>query len=80
MFKVITEVLAIRLKPVLSSLISLIQSGFIEGRSILDGSLILSKLIYWAKTSRKKILVFKVDFKRHTTRLIEIFLWVFSNT
>ncbi|KAJ0527046.1 putative RNA-directed DNA polymerase [Helianthus annuus] len=64
LYKVIAKVLANRLKPVLSTVVSPVQSGFIEGRSILDGPLILSEVLSWAKITKKQILVFKVDFQK----------------
>ncbi|KAJ9542202.1 LOW QUALITY PROTEIN: hypothetical protein OSB04_028708 [Centaurea solstitialis] len=55
--KIISKVLAERLKCVLSSVISNTQTAFIKGRSILDGLLM-------AKKARRKMLLFKVDFAK----------------
>ncbi|KAJ9535113.1 LOW QUALITY PROTEIN: hypothetical protein OSB04_un001809 [Centaurea solstitialis] len=62
--KVISKVLAERLKVVLDSVISNTQTAFVKGRSILDGPLMVNELISWAKKSRKKLLLFKVDFAK----------------
>lgn len=35
-----------------------------EGRSILDGPLVVNKLCSWAKKTKKQILLFKVDFDK----------------
>lgn len=43
--KLITKVLAIRLKKVLNKLISEVQSGFMQGRQIWDGILLVSEII-----------------------------------
>ncbi|KAJ9550970.1 LOW QUALITY PROTEIN: hypothetical protein OSB04_015015 [Centaurea solstitialis] len=62
--KVISKVLAERLKGVLDSVISNSQTAFIKGRSILDGPLMVNELINWAKKKKKKLLIFKVDFAK----------------
>lgn len=62
--KVISKVLAERLKAVLNTVISNTQTAFIKGRSILDGPLMVNELITWAKRIKKKMLLFKVDFAK----------------
>ncbi|KAJ0522407.1 putative RNA-directed DNA polymerase [Helianthus annuus] len=62
--KIVTKVLANRLKVVLDSIISPEQSAFVKGRNILDGPLIINEVVNWAKKSKKRILVFKVDFEK----------------
>ncbi|KAJ0683718.1 putative RNA-directed DNA polymerase [Helianthus annuus] len=63
-YKVIAKTLANRLKTVVGELVSCTQSAFISGRSILDGPLIVSEIISWAKSSKKKLFAFKVDFAK----------------
>ncbi|KAJ0500051.1 putative RNA-directed DNA polymerase [Helianthus annuus] len=60
----IPKVLAKRIKLVIPDLVSNIQTGFIEGRSILDGPLIVNEVLAWAKSCKKKIFIFKVDFEK----------------
>ncbi|GKE11746.1 putative RNA-directed DNA polymerase, eukaryota, reverse transcriptase zinc-binding domain protein, partial [Tanacetum coccineum] len=60
-YKVITKVLANRLKVVIPKIISNSQSTFIEGRQILDGVLIASEVLNHIK---KKMLLFKVGFEK----------------
>ncbi|KAJ9546920.1 hypothetical protein OSB04_019463 [Centaurea solstitialis] len=62
--KVITKVLAERLKKVINSVISCNQTAFIKGRSILDGPLMVNELIGWASRNKKRMLLFKVDFAK----------------
>ncbi|KAJ9542693.1 hypothetical protein OSB04_029199 [Centaurea solstitialis] len=62
--KVISKVLAERLKGVLDSIVSNSQTAFIKGRSILDGPLMISEILNWAKKKRKKLLIFKADFAK----------------
>lgn len=62
--KVISKVLANRLKKVLDKIISPEQSAFITGRNILDGPLIANEVVSWAKKSKNKVLFFKADFAK----------------
>ncbi|KAJ0627618.1 putative RNA-directed DNA polymerase [Helianthus annuus] len=63
-YKIITKVLANRLKIVINDVISPTQSAFVGGRSILDSPLIVSETVAWAKKSKTKLLIFKVDFEK----------------
>ncbi|GJZ71170.1 retrotransposon protein, putative, ty1-copia subclass, partial [Tanacetum coccineum] len=63
-YKVITKILANRLAPVISDIVSDSQSAFIANRSILDGPFILNEIIAWCKRKNKQALIFKVDFAK----------------
>ncbi|XP_022024016.1 uncharacterized protein LOC110924301 [Helianthus annuus] len=63
-YKVIAKVLANRINPTLPSIVSPMQSAFVEGRYILDGPLMVSEIISWAKSVKKEIFIFKVDFQK----------------
>ncbi|KAJ9559867.1 hypothetical protein OSB04_005027 [Centaurea solstitialis] len=63
-YKILSKILAERLKAVLGKLISGEQSAFLKGRSILDGVLIANETIDFLKRSKKKSLIFKVDFEK----------------
>ncbi|GKB58295.1 RNA-directed DNA polymerase, eukaryota [Tanacetum coccineum] len=63
-YKVITKILANRLAPVISDIMSNSQSAFIANRSILDGPFILNEIIAWCKRKNKQALIFKVDFAK----------------
>ncbi|KAJ9560947.1 hypothetical protein OSB04_006107 [Centaurea solstitialis] len=63
-YKILSKILAERLKRVLGKLISGEQSAFLKGRSILDGVLIVNETIDFLKRSKKKSLIFKVDFEK----------------
>lgn len=62
--KVISKVLANRLKGVLNSVVSLHQSAFIAGRFILDGPLMVNEIMAWWKKNKKKGMLFKLDFEK----------------
>nr|GEW59747.1 RNA-directed DNA polymerase, eukaryota [Tanacetum cinerariifolium] len=63
-YKVITNVLAIRLATVISDLVSETQAAFVANRQILDGPFILNEVLNWCKRKRKQALFFKVDFAK----------------
>ncbi|KAJ0456947.1 putative RNA-directed DNA polymerase [Helianthus annuus] len=62
--KVISKILATRLKRVIGSVVSHVQTAYIEGRSILEGPLIVNEIVSWAKKSKRKAMLFKVDFEK----------------
>ncbi|MFS8026364.1 putative RNA-directed DNA polymerase [Helianthus anomalus] len=62
--KVVSKILANRLKKVLGSVISVSQSAFLGGRFILDGPLIINEVTSWFKRSKKKAFLFKIDFEK----------------
>ncbi|CAJ2628008.1 unnamed protein product [Trifolium pratense] len=64
LYKIVSKVLAARLKKVLGNLISECQSAFLPNRQILDGVLVVNKLIDLAKRRKDNCLLLKVDFER----------------
>ncbi|MCI11439.1 LINE-1 reverse transcriptase like, partial [Trifolium medium] len=64
LYKILSKVLAGRLKTVLGKLISKVQSAFLPNRQILDGVLVINEVIDMAKRRKDKCLLFKVDFER----------------
>nr|GEU42927.1 RNA-directed DNA polymerase, eukaryota [Tanacetum cinerariifolium] len=63
-YKIIGKILANRLSLVIGDIVSQEQSAFIKGRQIMDGSLVLNKLISWCKAKKEQCLLLKVDFKK----------------
>lgn len=41
-----------------------VQTAFVKGRNILDGPLIINELCSWAKKTKEKMLLFKVDLNK----------------
>ncbi|GJW02253.1 RNA-directed DNA polymerase, eukaryota [Tanacetum coccineum] len=63
-YKIVSKILANRLRMVISELISDVQSAFVSNRQILDGPFILNELISWCKAHKSKAMIFKVDFEK----------------
>lgn len=59
--KIITKVMAYRLKPLLPGLVSQEQSGFVEGRQILDGIILTQEMIHSLKQTKIPGMLIKVD-------------------
>ena len=53
-YKIITKLIAERLKPFLGSLISTEQGGFVDRRQILDGVVIAIEAVHSMATSKEK--------------------------
>jgi len=64
LYKVLTKVLANRLRNVIGSVVSDSQSAFIKGKQVLDGILIANEVVDEARRLDKEHLMFKVDFKK----------------
>ncbi|KAJ0768031.1 putative RNA-directed DNA polymerase [Helianthus annuus] len=62
--KVILKVLTNRLKTVMESVTYETQLAFLSGRYILDGPLIISEVMSWAKRRGKELFLFKIDFEK----------------
>ncbi|KAJ9543996.1 LOW QUALITY PROTEIN: hypothetical protein OSB04_023703 [Centaurea solstitialis] len=73
--KVISKILAEQLKAVVGDVISPVQTAFIQGRQIMDGPLIVNKVVSWAKKAQKNLVLFKVDFEKAFDNVRWDFLW-----
>ncbi|KAJ0539673.1 putative RNA-directed DNA polymerase [Helianthus annuus] len=62
--KVVSKVLANRLKMVIGSVISETQSAFLKERLIMDGPLILNEVLAWARKNGIELFLFKIDFAK----------------
>ncbi|XP_058726432.1 uncharacterized protein LOC131597777 [Vicia villosa] len=62
--KIISKVLAERLKKVIGKVISSSQSAFVPGRQLLDGVVVANELVDYATKAKSEVLLFKVDFEK----------------
>jgi exonuclease III len=60
-YKIISKVIANRLKPLLPTLISQEQAGFMEGRQIMDNIIHAHELIHTLKTQRRGGMIIQLD-------------------
>lgn len=74
MYKVLTKLLASRLKKVMQKVISKIQISFLEGRQIEDSILIANELVDDAKRRKREALLFKVNFEKENDSVDWVFL------
>ncbi|PNX97198.1 cysteine-rich receptor-like protein kinase, partial [Trifolium pratense] len=64
LYKILSKILAARLKCVLGKLISGCQSAFLPSRQIMDGVVVINEIIDLAKRNNTECMIFKVDFER----------------
>ena len=63
-YKIFSKVLANRLKAIMPKLISEEQTGFVPGRSILDGILIIQETIHSAAINKEPCMFMKLDIQK----------------
>jgi len=64
LYKILSKVLANRLRLIIGRVVSETQSTFVKDRQILDGILIANEVVDEAKKSNKELMLFKVDFEK----------------
>lgn len=64
LYKILSKVLANRLRKVVGNVVSEYQSSFFKGREILVGILIANKIVGDARSSKKELLLIKFDFEK----------------
>ncbi|KAL3687986.1 hypothetical protein R1sor_014295 [Riccia sorocarpa] len=74
-YKLISKLIANRLKPLLPNLIDTEQSGFVPGRKIDNNILTLRLAEEWGKMSGETNLFVKLDFTKAFDRISFTFLW-----
>lgn len=62
--KVISKLLANRIKEAMGEVISESQSAFLKDRYILDGPLVVNEVLAWLKRKDKKAFLLKIDFEK----------------
>lgn len=66
-YKGVTKVLNNRLVPTAKEAIGENQTGFVKGRNILEGVVILHEVLHELKSKNKKGIILKIDFEKLTT-------------
>lgn len=66
LYKSIAKLFAARLKRVLGALISSSQSAFVLGRNLLDGVLVVNKVVDYVKKSKQSCFLLKSTSRRRT--------------
>ena len=69
-YKIISKVIANRLKPIVPSLISSKQSGFVEGRNIFHGVILVHEVLHSLKSTRRPSMMIKLDIAKAYDKLI----------
>jgi hypothetical protein len=68
-YKIISKVIALRLKPILPFIISKEQSGYIEGRQIMDNVILVHEVIHSLKSTRTPGMLLKLDLSKAFDKL-----------
>eukprot|EP00253_Pinus_taeda_P021359 PITA_21359 len=63
-YKIISKVIANRLKPILPNLISEEQSGYVEGRQILDNILLAQEMVHTLQIRKKAGMLMQLDLSK----------------
>eukprot|EP00253_Pinus_taeda_P015169 PITA_15169 len=81
-YKIISKVIANRLKPILPNLISEEQSRFVEGRQILDNVLLAQEMVHTLQTRKKAGMLMQLDlskaFDKVNWQYLEVVLTAFG--
>eukprot|EP00253_Pinus_taeda_P003713 PITA_03713 len=63
-YKIVSKVVALRLKPLLPLIISPEQSGYVEGRQITDGIILTHEIIHSLKQTKNPGMLLKIDLSK----------------
>jgi len=63
-YKIVSKVIALRLKPMLPLIISPEQSRYVEGRQITDGIILTHEIIHSLKQTKKPGMLLKIDLSK----------------
>jgi hypothetical protein len=75
-YKIITKIIALWLKPILPFIISKEQSGYVEGCQIMDNIILVHEVIHSLKSTRTPGMLIKLDLSKYFDRLS----WQYMNS
>lgn len=64
MYKIVLKALSLRLKKVISKVINIMQSAFLEGRGLLGSVLVVNEVLDEMTREKKRCVFFKVDYEK----------------
>ena len=67
--RIISKILASRLAPVAHAVISPCQTGFIKGRNILEGIVVVHEVLHEIRVQKSSTIVLKLDFEKAYDRV-----------
>jgi hypothetical protein len=68
-YKIISKVIALRIKPILPFIISKEQSGYVEGRQIMDSFILVHEIIHSLKITHTPGMLLKLDLSKAFDKL-----------
>jgi hypothetical protein len=68
-YKIISKVISLRLKHILPFIISKEQSGYVEGRQIMDSVILVHEIIHSLKSTRTPGMLLKLDLSKYFDKL-----------
>jgi hypothetical protein len=68
-YKIISKVIALRLKPILPFIISKEKSGYVEGRKIMDSVILVHEIIHSLKSTHTPGMLLKLDLSKYFDKL-----------
>lgn len=71
-YRILSKILANRIKNVMNILVSKSQTSFLAGRQMLDGILVVNEVLDFARHNKEKGLLVKVNFAKVYTA----YIWV----
>jgi hypothetical protein len=75
-YKVLAKVLAERIKAALTHIIRPNQTGFVEGRSIINNTFMAQEALDWAEESKQDLVLLLLDFEKAFDRIEWGFLFL----
>ena len=73
-YRIISKVIIVRIKPILSKNISQEQFGFLEGRQIHEAIGVAQEMLHSIKRNKGKCMIIKIDLSKAYDKIILIYI------